>query len=149
MAQPRTTTDDAGTPRRGAAKRGAASPAAPPIAKDTATTAKTVAQLPTARPAPKARAKSKGPRRTTTPRPPVRSTPQAPDLAALREHLIATVRDHYPQADLEPIGAAFDLAVEAHAGQLRATGEPPARSTGRSREPSCRRPTRPQLPPRT
>ncbi|HZC32172.1 MAG TPA: RelA/SpoT family protein, partial [Candidatus Bathyarchaeia archaeon] len=124
MAQPRTTTDDAGTPRRGAAKRAATSPAAPPIAKDTGTTAKTVAQLPTARPAPKARAKSKGPRRTTTPRLSGRSTPQAPDLAALREHLIATVRGHYPQADLEPIGAAFDLAVEAHAGQLRATGEP-------------------------
>jgi GTP pyrophosphokinase len=124
MAQPRTTTDDAGTPRRGAAKRGAASPASPPAPKDTGTTAKTVAQLPTAKPAPKARAKPKGPRRTTTPRLSGRSTPQAPDLAALRKHLIATVRGHYPQADLEPIGAAFDLAVEAHAGQLRATGEP-------------------------
>jgi GTP pyrophosphokinase len=124
MAQPRTTTDDAGTPRRGAAKRGAASPASPPAPKDAGTTAKTVAQLPTARPAPKARAKPKGPRRTTTPRLSGRSTPQAPDLAALRKHLIATVRGHYPQADLEPIGAAFDLAVEAHAGQLRATGEP-------------------------
>ena len=124
MAQPRTTTDDAGTPRRGATKRGAASPASPPAPKDTGTAAKTVAQLPTARPAPKARAKPKGPRRTTTPRLSGRSTPHAPDLAGLRKHLIATVRGHYPQADLEPIGAAFDLAVEAHAGQLRATGEP-------------------------
>jgi guanosine-3',5'-bis(diphosphate) 3'-pyrophosphohydrolase len=31
---------------------------------------------------------------------------------------------HYPQADLDTIGAAFDLAVEAHADQLRASGEP-------------------------
>jgi GTP pyrophosphokinase len=124
MAQPRTTTDDAGTPRRGAAKRGAVSQASPPIAKDSATTSKAVPPIATARPVPKGRAKPNGPRRTTTPRLPGRSTPQAPDLGALRAHLIATVRGHYPQADLEPIGAAFDLAVEAHAGQLRATGEP-------------------------
>jgi guanosine-3',5'-bis(diphosphate) 3'-pyrophosphohydrolase len=47
-----------------------------------------------------------------------------PDLASLREHLVATVREHYPQADLSFLEAAFDLAVEAHAGQTRATGEP-------------------------
>jgi len=47
-----------------------------------------------------------------------------PNLAALKKQLLASVREHYPQADLEPIERAFDLAVEAHDGQRRATGEP-------------------------
>ena len=68
------------------------------------------------------RAKPSGPRRAQS-RPPA-ANPLEPDLDALRAQLIATVREHYPQADLEPIGAAFDLAVSAHAGQPRATGEP-------------------------
>jgi GTP diphosphokinase / guanosine-3',5'-bis(diphosphate) 3'-diphosphatase len=46
-----------------------------------------------------------------------------PDLAALKAQLVETVRGHYPQADLEPLERAFDLAVEAHTGQRRATGE--------------------------
>jgi guanosine-3',5'-bis(diphosphate) 3'-pyrophosphohydrolase len=127
MAQPRTTTEGADVPRRGAAKR-AAPPAAkhaasPPAAVATpAATAKPAAPT-AAKPALKFRAKPTGPRRTSRPVP-GRPTPTEPDLKALRKQLIATVRGHYPQADLEPIGAAFDLAVEAHQGQVRATGEP-------------------------
>jgi guanosine-3',5'-bis(diphosphate) 3'-pyrophosphohydrolase len=113
MAQPRITTDDAGAPGRSVAKRGAASKSAV-----------TGAPIEVAKPAPKPRPKPKGPDRSPA-RPLDRRTSLAsPDLAALREQLIATVRGHYPQADLEPIGAAFDLAVGAHEGQIRATGEP-------------------------
>ena len=66
-------------------------------------------------------AKPTGPRRATIP---AAARSKEPDLKALRKQLLETVAGHYPQADLEPIGAAFDLAVEAHTGQKRATGEP-------------------------
>ncbi|HVL54632.1 MAG TPA: bifunctional (p)ppGpp synthetase/guanosine-3',5'-bis(diphosphate) 3'-pyrophosphohydrolase [Vitreimonas sp.] len=46
------------------------------------------------------------------------------DLAALRAQLLASVAEHYPQADPQPIGDAFDLAVTAHGTQTRASGEP-------------------------
>jgi len=125
MAQPRTTTDDAGAPRRGAAKRTAALATPSP-----GVSAASAAQAPapgTARPASKAASKSRpkptGPRRSTPRRASGGTAADAPDLAGLREQLLATVRGHYPQADLEPLGAAFDLAVEAHEGQRRATGE--------------------------
>src|SRR5512141_1960855 len=42
----------------------------------------------------------------------------------LRRDLLAALERHYPQADLAPVGAALDMAVEAHAGQKRASGEP-------------------------
>ncbi len=42
----------------------------------------------------------------------------------LRAELLAALEKHYPQADLEPVSRAFDMAVEAHAGQKRASGEP-------------------------
>jgi GTP diphosphokinase / guanosine-3',5'-bis(diphosphate) 3'-diphosphatase len=48
----------------------------------------------------------------------------APDLAALRRDLLAAVASHYPQADMEPVSRAFDLAVDAHRQQKRASGEP-------------------------
>jgi GTP pyrophosphokinase len=54
---------------------------------------------------------------------PSRKPPTA-SIEALRTELLGAVAEHYPQADLEPIGRAFDLAVDAHAGQERATGEP-------------------------
>ena len=38
--------------------------------------------------------------------------------------LLASIAEHYPEADLGPVDEAFDLAVEAHDGQRRATGEP-------------------------
>ena len=68
-----------------------------------------------------ARAKPTGPRRSPAP---AAARSSAPDIAKLREQLLATVAGHYPQADLDPVGAAFDLAVQAHEGQTRATGEP-------------------------
>ena len=45
------------------------------------------------------------------------------DLEALRAALRASISEHHPAADLGVVDAAFDLAVEAHAGQRRATGE--------------------------
>ena len=47
-----------------------------------------------------------------------------PDLGALRAQLMASLAEHYGDADLGPVDEAFDLAVEAHEGQRRATGEP-------------------------
>jgi GTP diphosphokinase / guanosine-3',5'-bis(diphosphate) 3'-diphosphatase len=47
-----------------------------------------------------------------------------PDLEALRKALKTEIARHYPDANLEPVDQAFDLAVDAHAGQRRATGEP-------------------------
>jgi GTP pyrophosphokinase len=104
MAQPRTTTpDDA---KRPAARPDAAAPAAPAAAT------------------PARRAKKTGPRRTQSRPAPATKDPTAIDLGALRQQLLASVREHYPQSDLGPIEQAFDLAVEAHEGQRRATGEP-------------------------
>ena len=74
----------------------------------------------TPRPKRAARAKPVGPRRTG----PAKVVAGATDLETLRTQLLETVAGHYPQADLGPVSAAFDLAVEAHAGQQRATGEP-------------------------
>jgi guanosine-3',5'-bis(diphosphate) 3'-pyrophosphohydrolase len=65
----------------------------------------------------------RGPRRTAVgPRRPAAKA--AVEIDGLRAQMLATLAEHYPQADLEPVGAAFDLAVEAHTGQVRATGEP-------------------------
>ena len=64
----------------------------------------------------------RGPRRAPIP---VRPTGEpSRDFGEFRAHLLATIAPHYPQADLEPVGRAFDLAVEAHDGQTRASGEP-------------------------
>jgi len=123
MAQPRTTPDRPSTPSR--------APAAPVAAPKTkargaAEAAPAPAATPRATPVTPRRAKSTGPRRT--PSRPATSGPGSaatePNLAALKKQLLASVREHYPQADLEPIERAFDLAVEAHDGQRRATGEP-------------------------
>ena len=45
------------------------------------------------------------------------------DLEALRKALDTSIAAHHPTADLAAVDAAFDLAVEAHASQRRATGE--------------------------
>ena len=63
----------------------------------------------------------RGPRRTLAPVRP--SGPIEEDLGTLKRSLLETVARHYPQADLEPVSRAFDLAVEAHEGQKRASGE--------------------------
>jgi guanosine-3',5'-bis(diphosphate) 3'-pyrophosphohydrolase len=121
MAQPRTTTPgDGGTtrptppPGRPAAGSGGATRPIPAV---------TPRSTPAATPR---RAKSTGPRRTPSrPATPAPNTPATePDLAALKAQLLKTVRGHYPPADLGPLERAFDLAVEAHEGQRRATGEP-------------------------
>jgi len=46
------------------------------------------------------------------------------DLEALRRALYAAILEEHPGVNLEPVGKAFDLAVVAHEGQPRATGEP-------------------------
>jgi guanosine-3',5'-bis(diphosphate) 3'-pyrophosphohydrolase len=45
-------------------------------------------------------------------------------LAEARRRLLATVAERYPQGDLGLVERAFDLAVVAHRGQRRATGDP-------------------------
>jgi len=67
-------------------------------------------------------ASRRGPRRA----PVVAADPHGngPDLGALRTLLYTAVVEQHAGADLEPIGRAFDLAVAAHEGQKRATGEP-------------------------
>jgi GTP diphosphokinase / guanosine-3',5'-bis(diphosphate) 3'-diphosphatase len=121
MAQPRTTPDRPSTPSRAtpapvvAARKGGGVDAPAPVDPSRAIS-----------PAAPRRAKASGPRRTPS-RPPTPSATAAaaePDLDGLKRQLVGTVREHYPQADLEPIERAFDLAVEAHEGQRRATGEP-------------------------
>jgi hypothetical protein len=63
----------------------------------------------------------RGPRRTVPSRPgPAGET----DLESLRTTLKDAVAEHHPTTDLAGIDRAFDLAVEAHEGQRRATGEP-------------------------
>src|SRR3989441_8921861 len=47
-----------------------------------------------------------------------------PDLEALRRDLYAAILEEHPGANLDGVGQAFDLAVLAHEGQPRATGEP-------------------------
>src|SRR6476469_1420717 len=112
MTQPGTTPHDRKASARGAAR---------------AVTAEAGSAVPTTHAA-KRRAKAETTPKPTGPRRTNGSTATAPkiaepDLAALRKQLVATVREHYPQADLDPIVRAFDLAVEAHEGQRRATGE--------------------------
>jgi GTP pyrophosphokinase len=64
----------------------------------------------------------KGGRRPAA-RPTTRTTGRR-SFEPLRQDLLAALERHYPQADLEPVSGAFDMAVEAHAGQQRASGEP-------------------------
>ncbi len=62
--------------------------------------------------------------RRAAPAAPRRRPAGEPDLEALRATLLAAIAEHYPDFDPDPVNRAFDLAVEAHAGQRRATGEP-------------------------
>ena len=66
--------------------------------------------------------KRRGPRRTTPPA--TRPASAGPDLEQLRTDLYAAILEEHPGAELTAVGEAFDLAVAAHEGQLRATGEP-------------------------
>jgi GTP pyrophosphokinase len=62
----------------------------------------------------------RGPRRTATPA----RAAETYDLEALRRQLLASLREHQQQPDLTIVDRAFDLALEAHATQVRASGEP-------------------------
>ena len=67
-------------------------------------------------------ASGRGPRRT-----PAVATDRhgkAPDLEAFRTLLHAAILEEHPGADLEPVDRAYDLAVSAHEGQKRASGDP-------------------------
>ncbi len=64
----------------------------------------------------------RGPRRAAVP--PRQASKPEDEIGALRDQLLATIAKHYPQADLGPVGGALDMAADAHAGQLRASGEP-------------------------
>src|SRR5947207_3832741 len=63
-------------------------------------------------------------RRLAPVRPRERPTTATPSMATLRRQLKTAVARHYPSADLAGVERAFDFAVEAHAGQKRASGEP-------------------------
>jgi GTP diphosphokinase / guanosine-3',5'-bis(diphosphate) 3'-diphosphatase len=53
---------------------------------------------------------------------PHRGAHQTPGAA--RGPLMESLRAHHPQADLDVVERAFALAVEAHSGEVRASGEP-------------------------
>src|SRR5690242_17631625 len=65
----------------------------------------------------------RGPRRNGAAAGTVAKAP-AWDLESLRRDLHTTLTSHHPQADLALVDRAFDLAVEAHSTQVRASGEP-------------------------
>ena len=53
------------------------------------------------------------------------AVPRTPEeIDALGRQLIAEVADHHPLADLAAVERAFRFAIEAHADQRRASGEP-------------------------
>ncbi len=94
-----------------------ATASSPPAARH-ATPAVTAPAAP--KKAPKTPAR-RGPRRAPAVRP---GGGSGTDLEALRAALKTSVTDHHPTADLSGVDRAFDLAVAAHEGQVRATGEP-------------------------
>ncbi|MEO8571148.1 MAG: RelA/SpoT family protein, partial [Chloroflexota bacterium] len=63
----------------------------------------------------------RGPRRAPVVAPDPTGT--GPDFEALRAALHAAILAEHAAADLAPVDQAFDLAIKAHEGQKRATGE--------------------------
>src|SRR6185369_558612 len=104
MAQPRTTPD-----RPSVVPRAAAVPAVSPKTAAVAAT-KAPAPAPSATPPAKPTGPRRAPSRPATTGANAKATAAEPNLAALKAQLVASVRAHYPQADLEPIERAFDLA---------------------------------------
>ena len=47
-----------------------------------------------------------------------------PVRSPVLEPVIAAVRQHHPKADLRPIQRAYEVAEEAHRGQIRKSGDP-------------------------
>ena len=110
-----------------AASTTSAERASAPARNATASSSPTARHAPPAAPTPAASKKAtktparRGPRRA----PPVRpGSTSGTDLEALRSALKTSITDHHPTADLSGVDRAFDLAVAAHEGQVRATGEP-------------------------
>jgi GTP diphosphokinase / guanosine-3',5'-bis(diphosphate) 3'-diphosphatase len=103
--------------------------AAPAAAVPAPSPERTVAPARHAAP-PASRTKTPKAPKTPTRRGPRRSQPVKPgtapefDLETLRTALKASISAHHPTADLTDVDRAFDLAVDAHQGALRATGEP-------------------------
>src|SRR6185369_16904944 len=79
-------------------------------------------EVPLATPPGVSAARGRGPRRTGAT--PGTARTATVDLDGLRAALLAELHRHHPQADLGGVERAFDLAVEAHASQVRASGEP-------------------------
>jgi len=96
----------------------AKSPAKHDAKADAKAPAKARAKAPAAEVAPVRRTPSAAAPSTTAPK------KAAVDLRKLEATLLAAILEHHPGADLEPVKAAFALGVDAHTGQLRATGEP-------------------------
>src|SRR5438445_4809434 len=46
------------------------------------------------------------------------------DLPAEVQELLAKMREHFPKADLDVLGEAYQFAAQAHHAQTRASGEP-------------------------
>src|SRR3954451_8515319 len=65
----------------------------------------------------------RGPRRDGARATPAAKAPEW-DLESLRSELKRTLLAQHPQAELSMVDRAFDLAVEAHSTQVRASGEP-------------------------
>jgi GTP pyrophosphokinase len=63
-----------------------------------------------------------GPRRVTAPS--TRNADGTHSFEPLRRNLLASLERHHPQANLDDVSRAFDVAVEAHGDQKRASGEP-------------------------
>jgi GTP pyrophosphokinase len=104
--------------------RPAATPARPAATATRAVTApaRTPAAAPDPAPTRKGATSRRGPRRA--PAIPRGTATGEADLGALRSALLGSIAEHHPTADLAAVERAFDLAVEAHTGQRRATGEP-------------------------
>ena len=68
------------------------------------------------------RSATRGPARPRVERPSSSARPST-SLDHLRSVLLETVVGHHPDADVVLLGSAFDLAVAAHEGQRRASGE--------------------------
>ena len=86
--------------------------------KATAPKAAVVAGVPTP---PAENGKGRGPR---TPTPAALAKAAEPDLESLRANLFSAILEEHPGVDLKLVGDAFDLAVSAHEGQRRGSGEP-------------------------
>src|SRR5512144_2166470 len=119
MAVPRTHSDPAEPPRPARrSKRGAAPAAIPAKRRD--------GDGSSARGGAKDDLDSRGATAVATPAV-TAPRPRAPgraDLPQLRRDLLVLVGERYPAAAPEAVGRAFDLAVEAHGLQRRASGEP-------------------------